>query len=270
MAKEMAAGRWRGQVKLEGAAAETIEETLAATYHSDLTAGCRRHRGSGHRWPRTWQQAGGRAKHGQKAQQSSSSSSSSKHVGYISLDRCVQAPPWVRAQMAKDMAAGRWRGQAKPEGGAAEAGKDGKKPVPKPYMSTELREDTMRTTGAASCLVEQLLSSLPDLPVLPAACAAVAEAADGSRSQTCLLSDCLPARAASSCIFVHYKHEKPCCHRSQELQLAPLQGGASCTFTLTAVLVEATSDRRRSDKLRMRRGCVAVLHVVSSATGDEE
>ena len=59
----------------------------------------------------------------------------------------MQAPPWVRAQMAKDMAAGRWRGQAKPEAadGAAKAGKE----VPKPYMSTELREDSMRTTGRA-------------------------------------------------------------------------------------------------------------------------
>ena len=59
----------------------------------------------------------------------------------------AQAPPWVRAQMAKDMEAGRWRGQEKPDAGGANGAAHGKKPVPKPYMSTELREDNMRTTG---------------------------------------------------------------------------------------------------------------------------
>lgn len=63
----------------------------------------------------------------------------------------LQAPPWVRAQMAKDMAAGRWRGQAKIDGAEAN-GKDGKKPVPKPYMSAELREDSMHTTGLSPSL----------------------------------------------------------------------------------------------------------------------
>ena len=70
-----------------------------------------------------------------------------RHALCILLKTTVQAPPWVRAQMAKDMEAGRWRGQAKPEQAGAEGAKDGKKPVPKPYMSTELREDNMRTTG---------------------------------------------------------------------------------------------------------------------------
>lgn len=44
--------------------------------------------------------------------------------------------------MAKEMAAGRWRGQAK-DSEEDKARKD----VPKPYMSAQYREDTMHTTG---------------------------------------------------------------------------------------------------------------------------
>ena len=56
----------------------------------------------------------------------------------------VQAPPWVRAQMAKEMAAGRWRGQAKP---SESPDNNDKREVPKPYMSAQYREDAMHTTG---------------------------------------------------------------------------------------------------------------------------
>lgn len=51
--------------------------------------------------------------------------------------------------MAKEMAAGRWRGQAKPE----EAAATGKREVPKPYMSAQYREDTMHTTGGGGGLL---------------------------------------------------------------------------------------------------------------------
>ena len=91
-----------------------------------------------------------------------------------------QAPPWVRAQMAKDMAAGRWRGQAKPD--TAEAnGKDGKKPVPKPYMSAELREDSMHTTG---------VSSLPSDLVAPACLIACGRGSPYSASRELMLQVC--------------------------------------------------------------------------------
>jgi hypothetical protein len=56
--------------------------------------------------------------------------------------------------MQKEIEAGRWRGQDK-EGAGAKEGADGKegaaaaaRPVPKPYMSAQYREDSMRTTGA--------------------------------------------------------------------------------------------------------------------------
>jgi hypothetical protein len=51
------------------------------------------------------------------------------------------------AQMRKEIEAGRWRGQDKEAAAAAENSKQGQKPVPKPYMSGQYREDAMRTTG---------------------------------------------------------------------------------------------------------------------------
>ncbi|BDA49532.1 Peptidyl-prolyl cis-trans isomerase-like 2 [Coccomyxa sp. Obi] len=60
-----------------------------------------------------------------------------------------QAPPWVREKMRKEMEKGTWRGQDK-EAEAAKAAGPGAKPVPKPYMTAQYREDSMRTTGAAS------------------------------------------------------------------------------------------------------------------------
>ncbi len=50
-------------------------------------------------------------------------------------------------QMRKEMEKGTWRGQDK-EAEAAKAAGLGTKPVPKPYMSVQYREDSMRTTGA--------------------------------------------------------------------------------------------------------------------------
>lgn len=51
------------------------------------------------------------------------------------------------AQMRKEMEKGTWRGQDK-KAEAAKAAGPGTKPVPKPYMSAQYREDSMRTTGA--------------------------------------------------------------------------------------------------------------------------
>lgn len=55
----------------------------------------------------------------------------------------------LSAQMQKEIEAGRWRGQDKDGAGGGDAdGKGGAaKPVPKPYMSAQYREDAMRTTG---------------------------------------------------------------------------------------------------------------------------
>ena len=62
------------------------------------------------------------------------------------------------AQMQKEIEAGRWRGQDKAssdrDGGAA-AG-PAAKPVPKPYLSAQYREDSMRTTGGALPLGQQI------------------------------------------------------------------------------------------------------------------
>ncbi|CAL5224657.1 g7376 [Coccomyxa viridis] len=62
-----------------------------------------------------------------------------------------QAPPWVRAQMRKEMEAGQWRGMDKQKLAEDQAAQQGAaKVAPKPYMSAQYKEDTMRTTGAAS------------------------------------------------------------------------------------------------------------------------
>lgn len=54
-------------------------------------------------------------------------------------------------QMRKEMETGSWRGQDKGALEAAKAAGQGQKPVPKPYMSAQYREDTMRTTGDPVC-----------------------------------------------------------------------------------------------------------------------
>lgn len=56
-----------------------------------------------------------------------------------------QAPPWVRAQMQREIASGRWRGQAK-----VNDGQGGTKQVPRAPLSAQYKEDAMHTTGAAS------------------------------------------------------------------------------------------------------------------------
>ena len=55
------------------------------------------------------------------------------------LRRVMQAAPWVRTKMEKEMEAGSWRGKAKedPKGGGRAA----------PNVLAQYREDTMRTTG---------------------------------------------------------------------------------------------------------------------------
>ena len=60
----------------------------------------------------------------------------------------VQAAPWVRAKMEKEMEAGSWRGKAKedPKGGARAA----------PNVLAQYREDTMRTTGELSAPLSKL------------------------------------------------------------------------------------------------------------------
>lgn len=50
--------------------------------------------------------------------------------------------------MRKEMEAGTWRGQDKEALDAGKATAQGQKPVPKPYMTAQYREDSMRTTGA--------------------------------------------------------------------------------------------------------------------------
>ena len=85
------------------------------------------------------------------------------------------------AQMQKEIEAGRWRGQDKAgdrDSGAA-AG-PAAKPVPKPYLSAQYREDTMRTTGRPVC---RLLSfgtgqrePLPAVICLPCGCGSDAAA----------------------------------------------------------------------------------------------
>ena len=67
----------------------------------------------------------------------------------------MQAAPWVRAKMQKEMEAGSWRGKAK-EG-------DNESGAFKPDVLAQYREDTMRTTGAD---VAQILPTLARVPGL--------------------------------------------------------------------------------------------------------
>ena len=51
-------------------------------------------------------------------------------------------------QMRKEMEAGQWRGMDKQKLAEEQAAQQGStKVVPKPYMSGQYKEDTMRTTG---------------------------------------------------------------------------------------------------------------------------
>ena len=141
-----------------------------------------------------------------------------------------QAPPWVRAQMAKDMAAGRWRGQAKPD--TAEAnGKDGKKPVPKPYMSAELREDSMHTTG---------VSSLPSDLVAPACLIACGRGSPSTASHELMLQVC----AGDACKGNKGKQTllMGCQSSAHSQRYCP--GAASRSFTSTAVNVVTKNERK--------------------------
>lgn len=61
--------------------------------------------------------------------------------------------------MRKEMETGSWRGQDKDALEAAKAGGQGQKPVPKPYMSAQYREDSMRTTGVPSLRLNQVAGS---------------------------------------------------------------------------------------------------------------
>lgn len=50
----------------------------------------------------------------------------------------LQAAPWVRAKMQKEMEAGSWRGKAKADGQPGRV---------IPNVLAQYKEDTMRTTG---------------------------------------------------------------------------------------------------------------------------
>ena len=51
-------------------------------------------------------------------------------------------------QMRKEMEAGQWRGMDKEKAAQEQAaGQGSAKVAPKPYMSAQYKEDTMRTTG---------------------------------------------------------------------------------------------------------------------------
>jgi len=61
----------------------------------------------------------------------------------------VQLRWWVLLQMQKEMEAGQWRGQDKQKLADDQAAQQGaNKVAPKPYMSAQYKEDTMRTTGS--------------------------------------------------------------------------------------------------------------------------
>ena len=54
-------------------------------------------------------------------------------------------------QMRKEMEAGQWRGMDKQKLAEEQAAQQGStKVAPKPYMSAQFKEDTMRTTGQPS------------------------------------------------------------------------------------------------------------------------
>lgn len=54
----------------------------------------------------------------------------------------------VIVQMRKEMEAGQWRGMDKEKAAAEQAAAQGSiKVAPKPYMSAQYKEDSMRTTG---------------------------------------------------------------------------------------------------------------------------
>ena len=54
-------------------------------------------------------------------------------------------------QMRKEMEAGQWRGMDKDKAAQDQAaGQGSAKVAPKPYMSAQYKEDTMRTTGDAT------------------------------------------------------------------------------------------------------------------------
>ena len=64
-----------------------------------------------------------------------------------------QAPSMrvVLVQMRKEMEAGQWRGMDKDKAAQDQAaGQGSAKVAPKPYMSAQYKEDTMRTTGNAT------------------------------------------------------------------------------------------------------------------------
>ena len=57
---------------------------------------------------------------------------------------------WRAVQMRKEMEAGQWRGMDKEKAVQEQAaGQGSAKVAPKPYMSAQYKEDTMRTTGDA-------------------------------------------------------------------------------------------------------------------------
>ncbi len=70
----------------------------------------------------------------------------------------MQSCWYVLLQMRKEMEAGQWRGQDKQKLAEDQAAQQGaNKVAPKPYMSAQYKEDTMRTTG----------NNLPALHTLP-------------------------------------------------------------------------------------------------------
>ena len=59
-------------------------------------------------------------------------------------------------QMRKEMEAGQWRGMDKQKAAEEQASQQGSaKVAPKPYMSAQYKEDTMRTTGDYSVTPER-------------------------------------------------------------------------------------------------------------------